>query len=83
MAKWGGRKVPRLRAQLIADYGPICWRCHKPITGKVTVGHVIPRRLGGSDDYTNLRPECEPCNYADGARATNGRPPVLRVSRRW
>jgi 5-methylcytosine-specific restriction endonuclease McrA len=67
----GGRQIAEMRALVIATYGTVCWRCRKPITGKVTVGHVVDRARGGGDGIENLRPECEPCNYSAGARLGN------------
>lgn len=85
MSGWGGSKVARLRAQLIALYGPVCWRCGRYIRGTVTVGHVVRREHGGSDDLHNLRPECGPCNFRDGAASTNAKRSrrAVKPSRAW
>lgn len=66
MSEWGGSRVPKLRAQVIATYGTTCHLCREPITGLVSVDHVITRSNGGSDDLSNLRPAHESCNYSRG-----------------
>jgi len=78
---WGGRKVPRLRQQVVDYYGTVCWICRAPITGTVSIDHVIPRSRGGSDDLDNLRPACLRCNTSRGNRMGPGRAPV--TSRNW
>jgi len=40
-------------------------RCARPA---ITVDHIVARALGGSDELTNLRAACVPCNMAAGAR---------------
>lgn len=75
---WGGRKVAKARAQLLARYGhaPYCAWCGLPIVGTVSVDHIVPRSRGGTDDIDNLQPMHPACNSAKGA----GR---RRQSRRW
>jgi 5-methylcytosine-specific restriction endonuclease McrA len=81
-AAWGGRMVARLRDLVVAEYGDTCWLCRRPILGTVTVDHVIPRSLGGTNDLVNLRPAHGRCNSSRGNRAP--RPPVLvAASRAW
>lgn len=71
MAEWGGgNRIAKLRAIIIDRHGRTCWKCRKPIAGKVIVGHVVPRHLGGGDDLDNLRPECAPCSNREGAAVT-------------
>ena len=65
---WGGRKVPRLRQQVVDYYGVVCWLCGGTITDTVSVDHVIPRSKGGSDDIDNLRPAHKTCNIRRGNR---------------
>ncbi|MCB0916647.1 MAG: HNH endonuclease [Actinobacteria bacterium] len=78
---WGGRKVPRLRQQVVDYYGRTCWLCGANILGTVSVDHVIPRSKGGTDDLDNLRPCCLRCNMSRGNRMGPGRAPV--TSRDW
>lgn len=37
-------------------------------TDDLTLDHIFPWSLGGSDDYDNLRTLCRPCNSRKGAR---------------
>jgi len=50
-----------------------------------TAGHVRADVLGGTDDLSNLRPECAQCNYSAGATLGNElrRTAGLNASRRW
>ena len=77
---WGGRKVPRLRALVVATYGRTCHLCHQPILGTVSIDHVIPRSKGGTDDIRNLRPAHQRCN---GKRGNRDIPKPLRTSIPW
>ncbi|MBF0808519.1 HNH endonuclease [Rothia nasimurium] len=60
-----------------------CWLCQAPIIDhrytpgccsfekrlhRLSVDHVLPRSLGGSDDIANLRPAHFSCNSARGNR---------------
>lgn len=48
---------------------PACWMCGVELTRKTaTCDHLHPRSRGGSDDWQNLRPACQPCNNARGNR---------------
>lgn len=45
------------------------WRCRSCGTHeRLTVDHVIPLALGGTDDLENLQTLCERCNSVKGAR---------------
>lgn len=91
MSDWGGRKVEKLRALVIATYGNQCWRCRLLIDlglsrmkpGGLMVGHVVPRSKGGTDDISNLRPEHRRCGLSAGNRTNeqNARRPARRNSR--
>lgn len=39
-----------------------CWWCGKPITDQHHIDHVVPLSRGGSNDISNLRVTCPPCN---------------------
>ena len=82
MSKWGGKRVPLLRRAVIDTYGRVCWLCHQPIDGTVSVDHVLPRSKGGTDDIENLRPAHLRCNLRRGNRAPRITRP-LRPSTDW
>ena len=45
------------------------WRCKFCRgRGRMEVDHIIPRRLGGSDDPANLRALCRSCHIARHAK---------------
>ena len=47
------------------------YRCVKCMSvTDLTLDHVIPWSLGGSDDVSNLRVLCRPCNSRKGARTS-------------
>ncbi|MFD6469381.1 HNH endonuclease [Streptomyces goshikiensis] len=53
------------RAAILADR-PLCSLCNaRPAT---TADHVIPLSRGGTNDISNLRPACAPCNFSRGNR---------------
>lgn len=84
MTTWGGRRISRLRTEVVARHGTVCWICGEPITGLVSLDHVVPRSKGGSDDVENLRPAHFGCNSARGNRMRAKRKLVpLNTSRRW
>ena len=81
--RWGGRRVAQLRALVLSTYPPVCRICRQRIDVTLppthprgpSVGHVVPRSRGGTDDLSNLRPEHLECNVGLGNRATPGRRP--------
>lgn len=85
---WSGRRVQRLLAVVLAEYGTTCVLCrgeHGPIELDPdaptyarlgpSVEHVLPRSRGGSDDLGNLRPAHRACNSARGNRPLPARVP--------
>lgn len=53
----------RLRYEVLRRDNHTCRYCGAEAPGvKMTVDHVVPQALGGSDDPTNLVAACEPCN---------------------
>jgi 5-methylcytosine-specific restriction endonuclease McrA len=68
-----GATLRRLRGQVVARDGLVCGRCHQAIAPHLsglhpmglTLGHVIPRHLGGVDTVGNLQPEHRVCNLGD------------------
>lgn len=70
--RWSGARVTRARAYCRQLLPCACWRCGLPIpplpeSGWVA-GHVIARKDGGTDDYSNLRPEHRRCSDTSGGR---------------
>lgn len=56
-------------------FGRTCLRCQS--TGKLTVDHVIPLNLGGSNSIHNLQPLCLSCNCSKRDTEADYRDPVL------
>ncbi|PYC66640.1 hypothetical protein C7C45_24155 [Micromonospora arborensis] len=55
----------RNRAVVLAD-APACTLCRRrPAT---TADHIVPLSKGGTNQLSNLRPACGPCNYGRGNR---------------
>ncbi|ASR83532.1 HNH endonuclease [Arthrobacter phage Laila] len=66
---WGGREAQRLTELCMATYGWTCHLCKQPIRqGEQSADHLLPRKWGGSNDLSNLRPAHRKCNYARGAK---------------
>lgn len=67
-ARGYGNEWRKLRAQVLADE-PLC-RTHR-LAGRsvvaVTVDHIRPKHLGGTDERSNLQPLCKPCHKAKTA----------------
>ncbi len=69
-----GRAGVNLRRQAIADhlasFGPICpgWNRdpHRVPPADLTVDHITPLALGGTDEPSNLRVLCSRCNASRG-----------------
>ncbi len=57
----------RVRRSLSRTYGNQCWRCQQPFPEKeLTIDHLIPQSLFGSNNLVNLRFSCKPCNRKRG-----------------
>ena len=61
-----------------------CFECgctfdHTSSTMKMTIGHMIPLDMGGSNFGWNLRPQCQSCNSKQGSYRinTNAKPYIL------
>lgn len=69
----------RLREQVIRRDG-CCQQCGTE--ERLSVDHIVPRHLGGSDAMDNLQVLCSQCNSSKGGRFfESGRtPPTLPVS---
>jgi 5-methylcytosine-specific restriction endonuclease McrA len=55
----------KIRDRIIKRDG-VCQQCGSD--EKLTVDHIIPRRLGGNDSFDNLQVLCQKCNYSKGGR---------------
>ena len=83
--KYGGRKVTRLRQIIWATQPHTCWLCGNPINNyaEFEIDHVLPRRHGGTNALTNLRPahgaySRTKCNQRRGSKlVTKQRPAAL------
>ena len=49
-----GEKLQKLRQQVFAAYGDVCWLCGGGDAD--TIDHVVPLSEGGDDHLDNLRP---------------------------
>jgi hypothetical protein len=58
---------PRLRSAILERDGRNCRNCGA--TEDLTIDHIVPERLGGTQDPTNLQVLCRSCNSRKGARA--------------
>ncbi len=64
------------RAVLYRDRG-MCASCNKDISGQISIGaienfdHIIPLKLGGINDVTNIQLLCEACNKSKQAKSVS------------
>jgi 5-methylcytosine-specific restriction endonuclease McrA len=63
-----GKEWKRIRRLVRAD---ACERCG--VASDLTVDHVVPRSMGGSDDVSNLRTLCRSCHAVIGVKSTSRR----------
>ena len=68
----------KIRQRILKRDGYCCQQCGQD-NGKLHVDHIIPRRLGGTDNDQNLQVLCQKCNLSKGGRffETDGTPPTL------
>jgi 5-methylcytosine-specific restriction endonuclease McrA len=52
----------------------VCLACGSHEPEALTVDHIVPLSLRGSNAITNVQPLCEPCNNTKGARVRDYRP---------
>ena len=70
--KGGTYKWRQIRARILVRDQNTCQRCGQPGN---TVDHIIPRKLGGGDEPSNLECLCATCNYSKGGRFFDS-PPI-------
>lgn len=58
---------PLINRLLVKQRG-MCAICHRDITTKFHVDHVIPLALGGTNNSQNLQLLCPSCNLSKGAK---------------
>jgi len=46
-----------------------CWYCGSELINEICIDHIIPKSRGGSNDRSNLRACCRPCNTKKGVRS--------------
>ncbi len=55
------------KRQLIVLYGHYCWWCGYCLKeNELTIEHLYPQSLGGSNSFENLRLSCFKCNNSRG-----------------
>lgn len=60
-------RIPRsVRVAVLTRDGGCCLRCGT--AEDLTLDHIVPWSLGGSDDISNLQTLCRRCNASKGAR---------------
>lgn len=69
-----------LRLEIYAADNYKCVNCGSP--DDLSLDHIHPWSLGGSDDRENLRTMCRPCNSRKGAKVVEGHPAVLHGHKR-
>ncbi|CAI8045150.1 hypothetical protein GBAR_LOCUS24990 [Geodia barretti] len=62
--------VALTRRNVYARDGNVCQYCGKRLAARqLTIDHVIPRSLGGTESWSNLVTACMPCNTRKGGRS--------------
>ena len=52
------------RKEVYQKYHERCAYCGKSITfTEMQVDHIVPKRIGGTDEIENLNPSCRRCNH--------------------
>lgn len=61
------KKILLTRKNIIIRDGGTCCYCNST-RGPMTVDHIIPKNMGGSDSWENMVCACERCNNKKGGR---------------
>lgn len=77
-ARGYGATWRKLRAMKLADT-PLCEECERQgrLTGAITVDHIIPKTLGGTDAWENLQSLCDDCHKFKTSHESKARPGLL------
>lgn len=62
------KRILLTRKNIIKRDGHVCQYCGDK-KGPMTVDHIVPKRLGGSDTWENMVCACERCNNRKGDRS--------------
>ena len=73
----GEHFTPEEWLALVEFYGGRCLRCGS--REQITVDHVVPLSLGGSNAISNIQPLCEACNGLKGATVADYRGRVVEA----
>jgi 5-methylcytosine-specific restriction endonuclease McrA len=73
--RWAG-----IRAKVLRDSAGICARCGGD--GACEVDHIVSRRSGGSNEYTNLQALCRDCHARKSSAEGNAAKARLRAAKR-
>lgn len=57
-----------LRQRVLRKWGRQCFYCGSTGDGRLHIDHKMPIARGGTDDFDNLVPACQPCNLSKGAK---------------
>jgi 5-methylcytosine-specific restriction endonuclease McrA len=76
--KNGGSRAWRKTREAVLKRDGACQQCGTT-EGPMHIDHVIPKRLGGSDEMWNLKQMCQKCNLSKGGRffEADRTPPTL------
>jgi hypothetical protein len=66
---------------LVESYGGVCLACG--VAEDLSVDHIVPLSLGGSNAISNIQPLCETCNSLKGATIRDYRPSEARRASAW
>lgn len=72
------------RENVLATSGGVCWYCGKPLTMKtLTIDHVEPVSMGGSNHPRNLVPSCKSCNCKKKDRTMDDFRAIMSRNEHW
>ena len=69
------------RRCLWEEQGGRCWYCEQPFSSRlVTIDHVLPRVLGGTNAWHNIVASCAKCNRRKGCKRTKKVKTLRRIN---